>query len=266
MNTSAVLLVPLLISYKNLLEFWGLEVEVLALMSCFEVLFWNCGLVTNSCLTPETSWTVACQAPLSMGFPRQEHWSGLIFPSPGDPTDPASAALQVDPLVPEPSGEPLSWNQFIPLVQRVWLLATPCTASLQASLSITNSWCVLKFMAIELVMSFNRLILCCPLLLLPSIFPSIRVLSNESVLHIGWPKCWSFSFSISPSKEYSGLISSRMDWLDLLAVQGTLKSSPIPHFKSINSLVLSFLYSPTLIPMHDHWKNHSFEDGPLLAK
>ena len=82
--------------------------EVLALMSCFEVLFCNCGLVTNSCLTPETSWTVACQAPLSMGFPRQEHWSGLIFPSPGDPTDPASAALQVDPLVPEPSGEPSS--------------------------------------------------------------------------------------------------------------------------------------------------------------
>ena len=99
-------------------------------------------------------------------------------------------------------------------------------------------------------MPSNYLILCPPLLLLPSIFPSIKAFSNESVLRIRWPKCWSFSFSISPSKEYSGLISSRMDWLDLLAVQGTLKSSPIPHFKSINSLVLSFLYSPMLTSIH----------------
>ena len=94
---------------------------------------------------------------------------------------------------------------------------------------------------------------------LPSIFPSIRVFSSESVLHISWPKYWSFSFSISPSNEYSGLISFRMDWLDLLVVQGTLKSSPIPQFKSINSSVLSFLYSPPLTSIHDHWKNHSFD-------
>ena len=148
-----------------------------------------------------------------------------------------------------------------------WLFVTPWTATArQASLSITNSRGLLKLMSIESVMPSNHLILRWSLLLLPSIFPSIKAFSNESVLRIRWPKCWSFSFSISPSKEYSGLISSRMDWLDLLAVQGTLKSSPIPHFKSINSLVLSFLYSPTLIPMHDHWKNHSFEDGPLLAK
>ena len=134
---------------------------------------------------------------------------------------------------------------------------TPCTAARQASLSITNSWSLLKLMSIELGMPSNHLILCHPLLLLPSIFPSIRVFSNESVLRIRWPKYWSFSFSISPSNEYSGLISFRMDWLDLLAVQGTLKSSPTPQRKSINSSALSFLHSPTLKSIHDHWKNHS---------
>ena len=97
-------------------------------------------------------------------------------------------------------------------------------AAHQASLSITNSWSLLKLMSIELVMPSNHLILCRPLLLLPSIFPSIRVFSNESVHHIRWPKYWSFSFNISPSNEHLGLISFRMDWLDLLAVQGTLKS------------------------------------------
>ena len=98
-----------------------------------------------------------------------------------------------------------------------------------------------------------------PLLLLPSIFPSIRVFSNESALHIRWPKYWSFSFSISPSSEHPGLISFSMDWLDLLAVQGTLKSSPTLQFKSINSSALSFLYSPTLTSIHDYWKNHSLD-------
>ena len=102
--------------------------------------------------------------------------------------------------------------------------ATPWTVAHQASLSITNPWSLLKLVSIEPVMPSNHLILCRPLLLLPSIFPSIRVFSNESVLHIRWPKYWHFSFSISPSHEYSGLISFRMDWLDLLAVQGTLKS------------------------------------------
>ena len=101
--------------------------------------------------------------------------------------------------------------------------ATPWTAARQVSLSIANSWSLLKLMSIESVMPSNHLILCCPLLLLPSILPSIRVFSNESVLHIRWPKNWSFSFSISPSNEYSGLISFRMDWLNPLAVQGTLK-------------------------------------------
>ena len=116
------------------------------------------------------------------------------------------------------------FSQFssVQLLSRVLLFATPWTAGRQASLSITISWSLLKLMSIELVMPSNHLILCCPLLVTPSLFPSIRVFSNESGLCIRWPKCW--SFSISPSNEYSGLISFRIDWLDLLAVQGTLKS------------------------------------------
>ena len=130
---------------------------------------------------------------------------------------------------------------------------TPWTAAYQASLSITNSRSLPKLMCIQSVMPSSHLILCHPLLLLPSIFPSIKVFSNESVLCIRWPKCWSFSFSISPSNEYSGLISFRMDWLDHLAVQGTQESSPTPQFKSINSLALSFLYGPTLTSIYDYW-------------
>ena len=141
----------------------------------------------------------------------------------------------------------------------VRLFVTPWTAVHQASQSITNSQSLLKLTSIELVMPSSRLILCCPLLLLPSIFPSIRVFSSESVLCIRWPKYWSFSFSISLSNEYSGLISFRMDWLDLLAVKGTPKFSPTPQFKSINSSALSFLYSPTLTSIYDYWKNHSFD-------
>ena len=141
----------------------------------------------------------------------------------------------------------------------VRLFATPWTTARQASLSITNSRSPPKPMSIELVMPSNHLVLCRPLLLLPSIFPSIRVFSNESALHIRWPKYWSFSFSISPSNEHQRPISFRMNWLDLLAVQGTHKSSPTPQFKSINSSVLSFLYSPTLTSIHDHWENHSLD-------
>ena len=115
----------------------------------------------------------------------------------------------------------------------VRLFATPWTTACQASLSITNSWSLPKPMSIESVMPSNHLFLCRPLLLLPSIFPSIRVFANESALCIRWPKCWSFSFNISPSNEHPGLISFRMDWLDLLAVQGTLQeSSPTPQFKA----------------------------------
>ena len=137
-------------------------------------------------------------------------------------------------------------------LSRVQLFATPCIAARQASLSITNSRSLLKLMSIESMVPSNHLILCRTLLLLPSIIPSIKVFSNKSALVIRWPKYWSFSLNISPSNEYSRLISFKMDWLDLLVVQLTLKSF-------LNSSVLSFLYSPTLTFIHDYWKNHSFD-------
>ena len=136
----------------------------------------------------------------------------------------------------------------------VQLFATPCTAACQASLSITNSWSLLKLMSIELVMPSKHLILCHPLLLTPSIFPSMRIFSNESVLCIRWPKYGSFSFSISPSNEHPGLISFRIDWLDLLAVQGTLKSLFSNTTVQKHQFFGAQLYSPTLTSIHDYWK------------
>ena len=121
-------------------------------------------------------------------------------------------------------------------LSRVQFFGTPWTTAHQASLSITNSWSLLKLICIKSVMPSNHLILCHPLLLLPSIFPNIRIFSNESVLHIRWPKYWSFSFSISPSNEYLGKISFRMDCLDLLAFQGTLKSL-LQHHTSKSSIL-----------------------------
>ena len=137
---------------------------------------------------------------------------------------------------------------------------TPWTAAHWASLSITNSQSLPKPMSIELVMSSKHLILCRPLLLPPSIFPSIRVFSNESALHIRWPKYWNFSFNISPSNEHPGLISFRMGWLALLAVRGTLKSL-LQHHSSKASILWhsAFFYGPTLTSIHDYWKNHSFD-------
>ena len=147
----------------------------------------------------------------------------------------------------------------VQLFSHVWLFASPRTTARQASLSITNSRSLLKLRSIELLMPSNHFILCCPLLLLTSIFPSRKVFANEPVLHIRWPKYCSLSFSISLSIEYSGLFSYRMDWLDLLAVQGTQESSLTPQFKSINSSALSFFYSPTLTSIHDYRKNHSLD-------
>ena len=137
-------------------------------------------------------------------------------------------------------------------LSHVQLFAIPWTATCQASLSITNSRSLLKLMSIESVMPFNQLILCCPLLLLLSIFPSIRVFSSESVLHIRWPDYWSFSFSISPSNEYSGLISFRMDWLDLLAVQGTLKNLLQHHSSKASILQHSAFFIVQLTSIHDY--------------
>ena len=161
-----------------------------------------------------------------------------------------------------------SKDQFrsVQLLNCVGLFVTPWTAARQASLSITNSWSLLKRMSIELVIPSNHIILFHPLLL-PWIFPSIRVFSKESVLRIRWPKYWSFSFIIIPSKEIPGLISFRMDWLDLLAVQGTLKS-PLQHHRSKVSILwhLSFLYGPVLIHTWQLEKPKLWLDGPLLAK
>ena len=136
-------------------------------------------------------------------------------------------------------------------LSHVWLLATLWIAACQASLSITNSWSLLRLMSIESVMSSNHLILYHPLLLPPSIFPSIRVFTNESVLPIRWPKYWRFSFSISPSNEYSGLISFRMDWLDLLAVQGILKSLLQHHSSKASVLWRSAFLRVQL--SHPYW-------------
>ena len=144
--------------------------------------------------------------------------------------------------------------QSVQLLSHVQFFATPWTAAWQTSLSITNSQSLLKLMCIDLVMPSNHLILCHPLLRLHSIFPSIRLFSKDSVLCIRWPKNWSFSFSMSPSNEYSGLIYLRIDWLDLLAVQGTLKNLPWHH-----SSKACFLCSPTLTSIHDYWKNHNFD-------
>ena len=143
----------------------------------------------------------------------------------------------------------------------VRLFVTSWTSACQASLSITNSQSLLKLMSIESVMPSNHLILCCPLLLLLSIFPSIRVFSSELILHIRWLKYWSFRFSISPFNEYSGLTSFRMDWFDLLAVQGTLKSLLQNHSSKASILQRSAFFVVQLShpSIHDHWKNHSLD-------
>ena len=195
----------------------------------------------QSCLTE------ARKAPLSMRFSRQEHWSGLLHPPPGDLPNPGSnphllgvLQWQVGSLPLVKPGKPHFSLQFssVQSLSRVWLFVTPWTATPQASLSITSSRSLLKLMSIELVMPSSHLILCRPLLRLPPIPPSIRVFSSESTLRMRRPKYWSFSFSISPSNEHPGLISSRMDWLDLLAVQGTLKS----HFSLSTYQILSSCY------------------------
>ena len=148
----------------------------------------------------------------------------------------------------------------VQLLSRVRLFATPWVAAHQASLSITNSQSLPKLMSIELVMPTNHLILCRPLFLLPSNFPSIRVLSNESALCIRWPKYWSFSFNISPSNEHPGLISFRMDWLDLLAVQGTLKGLLQHHSSKASILWHSAFFIVQLShPYMTTGKNHSLD-------
>ena len=142
-------------------------------------------------------------------------------PTPSNPSG-SLQSTKLNSLVNTTGSHSVLYISSVQSLSRVQLFATPWAAACQVSLSITNSWSLLKLMSIMSVMPSNHLILCCPLLLLPSVFHTVRVFSNESVLHIRWPKCW--SFSICPSNEYSGLISFRMNWFDLLALQGTLKS------------------------------------------
>ena len=156
--------------------------------------------------------------------------------------------------------------QSVQSLSHVWLFVTPWAAACQASLSVTNSWSLLTLMSIESVMPSNHLILCRPFLLLPSIFPSIRVFSSESVLHIRWPKYWSFTFSISLSNEYLGMISFGINWFDL-AVQGTLKSLLQHHSSKASILWCSaFFIVPTVTFIHDYWKNHSFDYKDLCQQ
>ena len=143
------------------------------------------------------------------------------------------------------------------LLSRVQLLMTPGTGARQASLSFTLSRSLLQLRSIESLMPSSHLILYRPFFFLPSIFPSIGIFSNESALCIRWPKYWSFSFSIGPTNEYSGLISFRIDWFNLLALQGTLESSPAPQFESTSSSAL-VIYGPSLTSVYDSWKNQSF--------
>ena len=196
----------------------------------------SCSVMSNSVAL----WTVVCQAPLSMQFSRQEYWSELPFPTPGYLLQPG-----VKPASPTLAGGFFYHSIQFSSVQSlscVRLFATPWIAACQASLSITNPRSLLKLMPIESVMPSSHLILCCPLLLLPPIPPSIRVFPNESTLRMKGPKYWSFSFSISPSNEQPGLISFRMDWLDLLAVQGTLKSLLQHHSSKASIFRLSAFF------------------------
>ena len=160
--------------------------------------------------------------------------------------------------------QPYLWLNFSSVAQSCPTLCDTMDAACQASLSITNSQSLLKLMSIESVMPFSHLILCHPLLLPPSIFPSIRVFSNQSVLCIRWPKYWSFSFSISPSNEYSGLISLRMDWFDLLALHGTLKSLPQHHSSKATIIRCSVFFIVQLShPYMTTGKNHSLDQTDL---
>ena len=203
--------------------------------------------------------------------PGKNYWSWLPFPFPGDLSNPGFKPTypvwQVDSL-------PLShWEAHhslrapiildifssVQLLSHVWLFATPWITTRQASLSITNSQSLPKLMSIESVMPSSQLILCRPLLPLPPIPPSVRVFSNESTLRMRWPKYWSFSFNISPSNEHPGLISFRMDWLDLLAVHGTLKSLLQHHSSKASIFQHSAFFTVQLTSIHDYWKNHSLD-------
>ena len=183
-----------------------------------------------------------------MGFSRQEYWSGVPLPSPNTMlSDVVNLHFSVGSLLPSVQfSRSVASNSWWPHGLHTRLPCPSPTPGAYSNSCSSSRWC------------HPAISSCCPLLLLPSIVPSIRVFSNESVLHIRWPKYWSFSFSISHSNEHSGLISFRMDWLDLLAVQGTLKSL-LHHHSSKAPESWCFLYGPTLTSIPDYWKNHSLD-------
>ena len=166
----------------------------------------------------------------------------------------------------QPPGAQTSRSSSLLLFSHVRLFVTPWTAAHQAYLSFPISLSLCKLMSIESVMPSSHLIFGHPILFLPSIFLSVRVFSNESALHIWWPKCWSFSFSISPSNEYPGLISFRIDWFDLLAVQGTLKSLPQHHSSKSLIFQCSAFFTVQFTSVQDYWKNHSFDYTDLYQQ
>ena len=198
---------------------------------------------------------------LSLLFFGTLHSSGYIFPFLF-----CFSLLFFSQLFVRPAQTPFCFFQFSSVTQSCPTLCDPMNHSMPALLSITSSWSLLSLMSIEVVMPSSPLFLCRPLLLPPPIPPNIRVFSNESALPMRWPEYWSFSFSFSPSNEHPGLISFRMDWLDLLAVHGTLKIL-LQHHSSEASILWrsTFFTVPTLISIRDHWKNHS-RDGPLVTK
>ena len=194
----------------------------------YDVLLFSCEVVSNSSVNP---WTVPTRHLCPLDFPGKNTGVRCHFHSKG------SSRLGLSPCFLHCRQILYHWaTSSVQSFSRVWPFMTPWTAAHQASLSITNSRISPKSMSIKSVMPSNHLILCHSLLLLPSIFPSIRVFSNESALHIRWPKYWSFSFNISPTNEHLGLSSFRMDWLDLLTVQGTLKSL-LQHHSSKASIL-----------------------------
>ena len=205
--------------------------------------------------------------PLKNGMCSHTDCHARLNETPKGGCEQAPLSTRRTPTVPLPSSNTIHLQTIVAAVQPfscVRLFVTPWTEACQVSLSFTISRNLSKLISIESVMPFNHLILCHPLLLLPSIFPSIRVYFNELALHIRRPKFWSFSFSISPSNEYSGLISFRIDWFDPLAVPGTLKSLLQHH--SLKASILWLFYSPTLTSIHDYWKNHSFDQTDLCQQ
>ena len=208
------------------------------------------------------------------GILRQEYWGGLPCPPPGDLPDPGIEHLlhllpwQASSLPLAPPGKPiyLYINQFSSVTQSCPPLCNSMGCSTPGLPVITNSRSLLKLVSIELVMQSNNLILCCSLFLLPSIFPSIRVFSDESVLRIRWAKYWSFSFNISPSNDIQDRFPLAMIGFISLQSKGLSRVFSNTTVKSINSLALSFLYCPTLTSAHDYWQNHSFDQVELCRQ